>query len=567
MSVGIVGELVDPVGSVLESSPPEHPGTSVKTRIATRTGRHNGAELFTRSREHDFYVSSSTGQRLCLRASPRDTSPGAIPTVPVLCVESLLMHCSNTYAQLPDRFYQRVEPTPVREPRLLLFNTELADELGLDPNLRNRPDELANLFGGNQKLPGSDPLALAYAGHQFGNFVPQLGDGRAHLLGEIVDRQGTLRDLQLKGSGPTAFSRGGDGRCALGPAVREYIMSEAMHALNISTTRSLAVVMTGEPVIRHGMLPGAVVTRVARSHIRVGTFQYFAVRGDTQGLQLLADYTINRLYPQLKHQANHYLGLLNAVIASQIEVVTDWLRVGFIHGVMNTDNTTISGETIDYGPCAMMGRYDPATVFSSIDHRGRYAYGNQPAIIAWNMARLAEAMLPLFSADQDEAIERAQACIETVPERLDNAWQTMMAGKLGLPNADADEDRLLVTELLQHMHRKKLDYTITFDRLTRSHPPDELDPAWVQTWHRRLAAHHLDVVDAKQSMQQQNPVVIPRNHHVEAVLSETQTTGDASRVEAFVEVLRSPYQQLPTTEHYQDPPVDGDQNYVTYCGT
>ncbi len=486
------------------------------------------------------------------------------------------MQLTNSYAALPERFYQRVRPTPVREPRLLLFNPGLADEIGLDPALAEQPERLAAHLGGNETLPGSEPIATAYAGHQFGGFSPQLGDGRAHLLGELRGRDGVSRELQLKGSGATAFSRGGDGRCAIGPAVREFIMAEAMHALGIRTTRSLAVVTTGESVRRETLLPGAVVTRVARSHMRVGTFQYFAARGDAAALQALANYAIERLYPALRERPEgpeRYLGLLEAVIAAQVELVTDWMRVGFVHGVMNTDNTAISGETIDFGPCAMMSAYDPATVFSSIDRGGRYAYGNQPGIIAWNMARLAETFLPLIDEDEKRALERAQACISTVPHLLDDAWQTMMVGKLGLPSADADEDRALLAGLLKQMHEGKLDYTITFDRLTESLAEgsdellDGLEAGWVVRWHQRLASHGVSDEAAREAMRARNPVVIPRNHHVEAMLTITAETRDPSYVEGFLDVLRTPYERRPETEKFTDAPADGDKNYVTFCGT
>lgn len=481
------------------------------------------------------------------------------------------MELTNSYTRLPERFYQRTAPKPVRDPSLLVFNHNLAEQLQLDTSLVDDPQRLANLFAGNELFAGSQPLALAYAGHQFGGFSPQLGDGRAHLLGELHDAQGHAFELQLKGSGPTAFSRGGDGRSALGPALREYIMSEAMHGLKIKTTRSLAVVATGETVRRETPLPGGIVARTARSHLRVGTFQFFAVRRDTDGLRALADYAIARLYPHLQNRQDPYLDLLDAVISAQVELVTEWMRVGFIHGVMNTDNTTISGETIDFGPCAMMSAYDPATVFSSIDHRGRYAFGNQPAIIAWNMARLAETLLPLLDDDEQAAITRAQACISEVPERLDTAWQNMMARKLGLPGANADDDRQLVADLLTHMRQEKLDYTNTFDALTESltgaHPPDSLTVDWLANWHQRLQTHGLSETTAKSRMRAHNPRVIPRNHHVEAMLDHTVQTRDTERLKTFLRVLHSPYEQTEHTPQFSDPPTDGDKNYMTFCGT
>jgi uncharacterized protein YdiU (UPF0061 family) len=482
------------------------------------------------------------------------------------------MEFVNTYAHLPERFFERTDPAKVRAPRLILWNEPLAEALGLPETLTSDREALASEFSGNEPLSGMAPLAMAYAGHQFGNFVPQLGDGRAHLLGELRDREGVGRDVQLKGSGPTAFSRGGDGRSALGPALREFIMSEAMHALGVPTTRSLAVVATGEPVMREQMLPGAVVTRVARSHLRVGTFQYFAVREDEAGLRTLADYAIARLFPTLSDAEGpeRYAAFLDAVIEAQIELVMQWMRVGFIHGVMNTDNTALAGETIDYGPCAMMNAYDPATVFSSIDHRGRYAFGNQPAIIAWNLARFAETLLPLLADDDNEALERAQDRITAVPPALERAFSDMMGRKLGLPTVDAPQ-RELIAELLDRLRTTKADYTNTFDRLTRSLADEvltgalreELGDDWIATWHRNV----VDRLVAAVTMRRENPVVIPRNHHVEAVLAAVTDDLDPTPAEAFLEVLRAPYDVLPTTHEYRDPPPDGDRDYKTFCGT
>src|ERR1700726_96052 len=370
----------------------------------------------------------------------------------------------NTYARLPDRFYARVAPTPVRAPRLIRLNTELALNLGLDPNWLAGRDGL-EVLAGRDVPEAAESIAMAYAGHQFGHFVPQLGDGRAILLGEVIDQQGVRRDIQLKGSGPTPFSRRGDGRAALGPVLREYIVSEAMAALGIPTTRSLAAVMTGESVLRETPLPGAVLTRVASSHIRVGTFQYFAARGDTEGVRRLADHVIGRHYPQLANAERPYHALLEAVIARQADLVARWLLVGFIHGVMNTDNTSISGETIDYGPCAFMDHYDPAMVFSSIDEQGRYAYGNQPRIALWNLTRLAECLLPLFSSEQDKAISEAQSALADFAEKFDAAYQAGLRAKLGLFTA-RDGDPLLAQELLETMARNQADFTLTFRRLS-----------------------------------------------------------------------------------------------------
>src|SRR2546430_439052 len=369
----------------------------------------------------------------------------------------------NTYARLPDRFYARIAPTPVRAPRLIRVNTELALNLGLDPDWLAGPEGLEVLAG--RVVPeAAEPIAMAYAGHQFGHFVPQLGDGRAILLGEVIDQQGVRRDVQLKGSGRTPFSRGGDGRAALGPVLREYVVSEAMAALGIPTTRSLAAVVTGETVARETPLPGAVLTRVATSHVRIGTFQFFAARGDLEGLRLLADHVITRHYPEAAHSDRRYASLLELVTLRQAELIARWLLVGFIHGVMNTDNTSIAGETIDYGPCAFMDEYNPSTVFSSIDEMGRYAYGNQPRIALWNLTRLAECLLPLFADDKDKAIEQAQFALGEFAEKFTTAYQAGLRVKIGL-FTKADGDEALVQDLLDAMTKNQADFTYTFRRL------------------------------------------------------------------------------------------------------
>src|SRR3981081_1377529 len=377
----------------------------------------------------------------------------------------------NTYSALPSTFFARVAPTPVASPRLIKLNRPLALQLGLDPDLLESP-EGAEILAGKRLPDGADPIAMAYAGHQFGHFVPQLGDGRAILLGEVIDADGVRRDIQLKGSGPTPFSRRGDGRAALGPVLREYIVSEAMAALGIPTTRSLAAVMTGESVMRETLLPGAVLTRIASSHIRVGTFQYFAARGDTEGVRRLAAHVLARPYPDVANAARPYHALLEGVIARQAELVARWLQVGFIHGVMNTDNTSISGETIDYGPCAFMDHYDPAKVFSSIDELGRYAYANQPRIALWNLTRLAECLLPLLSDEQDKAISEGQAALGDFVERFDTAYQAGLRSKLGLFTA-RDDDRALAQDLLDAMAKNQADFTLPFRRLSDA----ALDPA------------------------------------------------------------------------------------------
>jgi len=486
------------------------------------------------------------------------------------------MEFSNTYAALPDPFYQRIKPDPVRDPRLFLFSPDLARELRLDEELARDRDALARSFSGNELLPGSEPLALAYAGHQFGHFVPQLGDGRAHLLGEVLDRDGRRRDLQLKGSGRTAFSRGGDGRCALGPAIREFVMSEAMHALGVPTTRCLAVVTTGEPVFREGALPGAVVTRVAASHIRVGTFQYFAARQDHQALGTLCEYTIERHFPELAAEPQaqaRYLALLERVIGRQVRLVVEWMRIGFIHGVMNTDNTALSGQTIDYGPCAMMSRYDPRTVFSSIDHGGRYAYGNQPMIATWNLSRLAECLAPLIAPERQEAVEALQPMLDGIQEQFEAVWLDMMRGKLGLSGQQPD-DVELIGSLLQRMQRRGLDYTVQFQRLGRSLSCEasraELErdlEDWYGRWRQRLDNQTTSLEESAESMGRHNPVVIPRNHHVEAVIAACTESLNPAPAEDLLEVLRSPYSETPLSKAFQDPPADGDEAYQTFCGT
>ena len=484
------------------------------------------------------------------------------------------MNFSNTYINLPEIFYQKTLPTPVKAPKLLLWNSDLAEQLMIPPELCNDPESLAHIFVGNRILPGSEPLAAAYAGHQFGHFVPQLGDGRAHLLGEVVDHGGHRSDIQLKGSGRTSFSRGGDGRCAIGPALREFIMSEAMYALRVPTTRCLAVVATGEKVFRDTPLPGAVVTRIAASHLRVGTFEYFAARGNFHAVQQLCDYAIDRHYPQLKQQgAVAYVEFIDHVIARQIELVVEWMRVGFIHGVMNTDNTSIAGETIDYGPCAMMGIYDPNTVYSSIDRMGRYAFGQQSNIIQWNMSRLVECLLPLIDDDYDKAVAQVEPLIAEMAQRFEKHYMAMMAKKLGLLRYQ-HEDNALIGELLQRLNDKQLDYTVTFHLLTNS-VLNVSDAAQMKQklgaifdrWQTRLKQQGGDLLEVQELMRRHNPVVIPRNHHVERVIQDCQQNGTTTAAENFLQVVRSPYVELKETGVFQDPPRDGDRGYHTFCGT
>lgn len=484
------------------------------------------------------------------------------------------MKFSNSYTQLDERFYQRIDPTAVKNPQLLLWNSLLAEQLMVPDELANDPLALAQTFSGNHILPGSEPIAAAYAGHQFGHFVPQLGDGRAHLLGDVSDQSGKKWDIQLKGSGRTSFSRGGDGRCAIGPAVREFIMSEAMYALGVPTTRCLAVVTTGEKVFRENVLPGAVVTRVASSHIRVGTFEYFASRGDYEAVKALCQYTTARHYPELQHEGPfQYLPFINKVIDSQIQLIVEWMRVGFIHGVMNTDNTALSGETIDYGPCAMMGIYDPLTVYSSIDSRGRYAFANQPTILHWNMARFVECLLPLINTDIDKAQQQIASILAELPERYEIKYLEMMAKKLGL-DSYKQEDKNLIAAVLNRLKEKHLDYTVTFDLLTKSLLSNDAATQMKQQlgecfdlWQTRLIAQNAVVEDVQKLMRQHNPVVIPRNHHIEAVIKECERKGKTTLADKFLEVIRSPYVELAQTSKYQDPPRGGDKGYHTFCGT
>jgi serine/tyrosine/threonine adenylyltransferase len=484
----------------------------------------------------------------------------------------------NTYAALPANFFARVAPTPVASPRLVKLNRPLAFHLGLDPDRLASPEGIEILAG--KRVPdGADPIAMAYAGHQFGHFVPQLGDGRAILLGEVIDADGVRRDIQLKGSGPTPFSRRGDGRAALGPVLREYIVSEAMAALGIPTTRSLAAIVTGERVMRETALPGAVLTRVASSHIRVGTFQYFAARGDTEGVRQLADHVIDRHYPEAANDDRPYHALLKGVVARQASLVARWLLVGFIHGVMNTDNTSISGETIDYGPCAFMDHYDPATVFSSIDEQGRYAYANQPRIALWNLTRLAECLLPLLSDVQDTAIAEAQAVLEGFAERFDGAYQGGLRSKLGLFTA-RDGDPALAQDLLDAMAKNQADFTLTFRRLSDAaqDPADDrevrqlfADPAayddWAARWRQRISDEPQDAAARRTAMRGVNPAFIPRNHRIEAVIEAAVNRDDFAPFEELLAVLSEPYEDQPSLSAYAEPPEPHQRVLKTFCGT
>jgi len=442
----------------------------------------------------------------------------------------------NTYYKLPDSFKENIEPVPVKKPELVILNKNLAEELSLNfSNLDNK--KISELFGGNSLPQGSNSIAQAYAGHQFGHFT-MLGDGRAVLIGEHLSKK-NRHDIQFKGSGKTAFSRNGDGRAALGPMLREYIISEAMHNLNIPTTRSLAVVKTGEEVIRETPLHGAILTRVALSHIRVGTFQYIAARQKKDELETLLNYVIKRHYPNIENSKNKAIDLLNIVLDKQIDLVVNWMRVGFIHGVMNTDNMSISGETIDYGPCAFMDTYDPKTVFSSIDQMGRYAYCNQPVITKWNLSRFAECLIPMIDKDQDKAIKLATEIINTFEKKYEEKWLNMMRDKLGLFGAD-EKDKFLILDLLTWMHQKKIDYTNTFCHLMNfkiqkiKNYEDNIFQNWKKRWQERSLRHGNSVEKQKNLMRSTNPLLIPRNHIVENTLRD----ADRGNIEPLVNFLK-----------------------------
>ncbi|MDN4071750.1 protein adenylyltransferase SelO [Fictibacillus terranigra] len=476
----------------------------------------------------------------------------------------------NSYARLPELFFSVIEPNPVRSPQLVILNQPLAKALGLDPEALQAGEGI-DVFAGNRVPEGSLPLAQAYAGHQFGNFT-RLGDGRALLVGEQLTPGGERFDIQLKGSGRTPYSRGGDGRAALGPMLREYIISEAMHGLRIPTTRSLAVVTTGEPVYRETELTGAVMTRVASSHLRVGTFEYAYHWGTTEDIKALADYALERHYPDVEKKENRYLTLLEEVIKRQAKLIAQWQLVGFIHGVMNTDNMTISGETIDYGPCAFMDAFSSDTVFSSIDIQGRYAYGNQPPIAVWNLSRFAESLLPLLHEEQDKAIELAEKTLSQFKDLFQNHWQSGMKAKLGWFGAE-EQDEALISELLHLMEKHRADYTNTFLALTFDRDEknalfeDEEFARWRERWQARREKHAGSSADSVQLMKDSNPAVIPRNHRVEEALEAAVSKGDYSVMEKLLDVLSNPYAHTAEQAGYSSPPPDDGQCYKTYCGT
>jgi len=482
----------------------------------------------------------------------------------------------HTYSALPSRFYVRVNPTPVPDPRLIVFNTRLAEDLGLDPKIFE--PEAAAIFSGNRLPDDADAIAMAYAGHQFGVFVPSLGDGRAILLGEHQGRDGILRDVQLKGAGRTPFSRNGDGRAVVGPMLREYLISEAMHALGVPTTRSLAVVSTGEKVFRDGgALAGAVLTRVAASHVRVGTFQYFAARGDQDAVRELLDYVIARHYPAAREADVPALAVLKEVMQRQIALITDWMLLGFIHGVMNTDNMAISGETIDYGPCAFMDSYDPKTVFSSIDHNGRYAYANQPVIAQWNLARFAETLLFLMDPDPENAVTIATEVLEPFIAQFDERFLAGMRRKIGLSSArEGDAD--LVRRLLTLMRHSQADFTLTFRTLAQvaENPAEESGlrellaqaselHGWLRDWRERLASDPQAVAERVASMREASPAFIPRNHRVQAAL-DAADAGDYSLFRKLLGICLRPYDDQAELSEYSQPPQASERVLQTFCG-
>ena len=473
----------------------------------------------------------------------------------------------NTYSRLPDPFREKINPVKVKNPELVMLNKSLAEDLNLDFSGLDQA-KLSALFSGNELPNDSRSIAQAYAGHQFGHFT-MLGDGRAVLIGEHISKSNHRYDIQFKGSGKTAFSRNGDGRAALGPMLREYIISESMHFLNIPTTRSLAVAKTGEKVIRETQLEGAILTRVASSHIRVGTFQYIAARNKKGELETLFEYVIKRHYPEIQRSKKQALDLLNVVLDKQIELVVNWMRVGFIHGVMNTDNMSIAGETIDYGPCAFMDIYDPKTVFSSIDKLGRYAYCNQPIITKWNLSRFAECLIPLIDGDQDKAIKLATEVIDTFEKKYEEKWLGMMRSKIGLTDED-EKDKFLILDLLTWMHQNKVDYTNTFCHLMNFQTQNDIVyennefSDWKKRWQERLSQNSSSekYINLMRSV---NPIVIPRNHIVEDALKKANQ-GNFEPINNFLKILSSPYTDQKHITEYQIP-SQSDENYQTFCGT
>jgi len=534
-------------------------------------------------------MTDTNGQQNVIRSFHKFSqaiSDGMSVKLPVLCVINLRSPLSNfnfknRYHALGEGFYQLCKPTPVEKPTLIKFNSELATELGISGD----QDEalLADIFSGNRVHASCEPLAMAYAGHQFGSFNPQLGDGRAIYLGELGLPDATL-GIQLKGSGQTAYSRNGDGRAALGPVLREYLLSEAMHKLHIPTTRALAAVTTGEPVARERLLPGGVITRAAASFIRVGSFQYFYMQEDHAAVKQLADYVIESNYPEVADADNPYTALLEAVVLRQADLIAQWMQVGFIHGVMNTDNMSVAGETIDYGPCAFMDFYSHTQVYSSIDREGRYAYSNQPSIGLWNLSRFAETLLPLFSDDTELAVSMAKSILQNYIVRYEERWLAGMRTKCGLSvtgGINADEDKALLESLLDTMAENEADFTLTFYYLSRINKeasekdqplralfksPQALDK-WLPLWRKRLSSEHMTDSERQSSMQKVNPVYIPRNHQVEAVIRAAEDRNDFAPFHALNEVLQKPFEFQQGKDNYMLPPQPQEIVRQTFCGT
>jgi uncharacterized protein YdiU (UPF0061 family) len=487
-----------------------------------------------------------------------------------------LFNFDNSYARLPEPFFRRCDPTPVRMPKLIEFNSSLANQLGFC-GTDVSDDLLAHVFSGNQLMAGSEPIATAYSGHQFGTFNPTLGDGRAILLGEVIDADNQRQDIQLKGSGRTPYSRGGDGRAPVGPVLREYILSEAMHALGVPTTRALAAVTSGERVVRDFPEPGAILTRVAKAHIRVGTFQYFAARGDQENLRRLADYAISRTDPLCMAEEEPYLAFLEKVIDRQAGLIAKWMNLGFIHGVINTDNTAVSGETLDYGPCAFLDFYQPDKAFSAIDVGSRYAFGNQPVIAQWNLARFAETLLPLLDDDQDAAVEKATGLVRGFMPLYEEYWLAGMRTKLGLGLAEPD-DKDLAERLLAIMADNRSDFTSAF-RALANHRAGETASAqsefgasdavaeWFGDWQERLDRESEPAQEQAARMFAANPRVIPRNHRVEKAIREARDDGDFGEFHRLLAAARNPYREDPDTREYETPPSENEEVLRTFCGT
>lgn len=486
-----------------------------------------------------------------------------------------MFNFENSFVNLPDTFFVEQNPKPVSAPKLIKFNYDLANDLGID--VENTTEQmLADIFSGNVQPKGAQPLAMAYSGHQFANFVPTLGDGRANLMGEVIAKDNKRYDVQLKGSGPTAFSRNGDGRSALGPVIREYLLSEAMHVLSVPTTRALACVLSGDKVQRETAQAGGVFTRVALGHIRVGTFQYFAARQDFDSLRTLTKYSIERFYPDLKDEKNLAFSLLRMVIEKQAFLIAKWMSIGFIHGVMNTDNVSIAGETIDYGPAAYMDEYHPSTVFSFIDKGGRYAYANQASIAQWNLARLAESLLPLIDDDDKVAVSKAQEVLESFAEHFNKSWLSLMATKIGITDVK-ESDTDLIKRLLELMELNQADFTNTFRGLSHflSGEPDQLYEAleinealedWLTAWQKRLKVEGNDMNAVAHNMNAVNPIYIPRNHLVEEAI-EAAYQNDFSKFETLHKVLSSPFVEQEGSQAYTKVPTDDQRVQNTFCGT